>query len=52
MVILKGREEYPIYYGAKPKLLGIAYDLRKSMTEAEKVLWKKLRNSQVKGFRF
>ena len=52
MVKLKGREEYPIYYGAKPELLGIAYDLRNSMTEAEKVLWKQLRNRQVKGFRF
>ncbi len=52
MVKIKGREEYPIYYGAKPKLLGIAYDLRRSMTEAEKLLWRKLRNRQVKGYRF
>ena len=52
MVKIKGREEYPIYYGAKPVLLGIAYDLRKSMTEAEELLWKKLRNRQVKGYRF
>jgi very-short-patch-repair endonuclease len=52
MVKLKGREEYPIYYGTKPEILGIAYDLRIKMTEAEKVLWKKLRNRQVKGYRF
>jgi very-short-patch-repair endonuclease len=52
MVKLKGREEYPIYYGAKPELLGIAYDLRRTMTEAERALWEKLRNRQVKGYRF
>jgi len=52
MVKLKGREEYPIYYGAKPELLGIAYDLRRAMTEAEKALWEKLRNRQLKGYRF
>ena len=52
MVKLKGREEYPIYYGAKPAILGIAYDLRNRMTGAEKVLWEKLRNRQIKGFRF
>jgi very-short-patch-repair endonuclease len=52
MVKIKGREEYPIYYGATTKILGIAYDLRYSMTESEKTLWKKLRNKQVKGYRF
>jgi very-short-patch-repair endonuclease len=52
MVKLKGREEYPIYFGAKPRLLGIAYDLRKAMTEPEKVLWKKLRNRKIMGYRF
>jgi very-short-patch-repair endonuclease len=52
MVKLKGREEYPIYFGAKPEMLGIAYDLRNKMTDAEKALWKKLRNRQVKGYRF
>jgi len=52
MVKLSGREEYPIYFGAGPELLRIAGDLRKSMTPAEKVLWERLRNKQVKGFRF
>jgi len=52
MVKIRGREEYPIYYGATPELLGMAYDLRNSMTNAEKLLWKKLRNRQVKGYRF
>jgi uroporphyrinogen-III synthase len=32
--------------------LRIAGDLRKSMTKAEKVLWERLRNRQVKGYRF
>jgi very-short-patch-repair endonuclease len=52
MVKLSGREEYPIYFGAGPELLRIAGDLRKSMTPAEKVLWERLRNRQVKGYRF
>ena len=52
MVKLTGREEYPFYFGAKPNILKIAGDLRKKMTPAEKVLWHKLRNRKVKGFRF
>lgn len=52
MVKLSGREDYPIYFGAGPEMLRIAADLRKSMTPAEKVLWERLRNRQVKGFRF
>lgn len=52
MVKLRGREEYPFYYGAKPEILGIAYDLRNRMTEVEKVLWKKLRDRQLNGYRF
>lgn len=52
MVTLKGHEEYPFYFGAKPELLKIAGDLRKNMTPAEKVLWNKLRKRQLNGFRF
>jgi uroporphyrinogen-III synthase len=52
MAKLVGQEDYPIYFGAEPELLRIAGDLRKSMTSAEKVLWERLRNRQVKGFRF
>jgi very-short-patch-repair endonuclease len=52
MAKLAGREEYPFYYGARHELLGIAYDLRNSMTEAEKALWQKLRKKQVKGYKF
>jgi very-short-patch-repair endonuclease len=52
MVKLTGQEDYPIYFGAGPEMLRIAGDLRKSMTPAEKVLWERLRNRQVKGYRF
>jgi len=52
MAKLGGREDYPFYFGAGPETLRLAGDLRKSMTPAEKVLWEKLRNRQVRGFRF
>ena len=52
MAKLTGREEYPIYFGAKPELLRIAGELRKNMTVAEQMLWQKLRNRQVSGYRF
>ena len=52
MVKIKGEEDYPIYFGAEPELMRIAGDLRKSMTPAEKVLWDKLRNRQLKGYKF
>jgi very-short-patch-repair endonuclease len=52
MAKLKGQEDYPIYFGAGPEMLRIAGDLRKSMTPAEKVLWERLRNRQIKGLRF
>jgi very-short-patch-repair endonuclease len=52
MVKLQGRKKYPIYFGASPKMLKIAGDLRKLMTPAEKILWEHLRNKQLLGFRF
>jgi very-short-patch-repair endonuclease len=52
MAKLRGQEDCPIYFGAGPEILRIAGDLRKSMTPAEKVLWERLRNRQVKGHRF
>lgn len=52
MAKLKGKEEYPIYFGATPELLRTAAELRKNMTTAEKILWEKLRNRQVLGYRF
>lgn len=52
MVLIRGKEEYPFYFGAKPELLGLAADLRKNMTPAEKVLWECLRKHKLKGYRF
>lgn len=52
MVTLSGQEDYPIYFGAGPELLRLAGDLRKSMTPAEKILCERLRNRQIRGFRF
>ena len=52
MAELGGQEDYPICFGTGPEMLRIAGELRRSMTPAEKILWKRLRNRQVKGFRF
>ncbi len=52
MANLKGAEKYPFYFGAKPELLKIAAELRHSTTQAEKILWKKLRNRKIMGYRF
>jgi very-short-patch-repair endonuclease len=52
MVKIKGEEDYPIYFGAGPELMRIAGDLRRSMTPAERILWERLRNKQLKGYKF
>ncbi|MFH1160385.1 MAG: endonuclease domain-containing protein [bacterium] len=52
MAKLKGAEDYPFYFGASAETLRLAGDLRHSMTPAEKLLWQRLRNRQVAGFRF
>jgi very-short-patch-repair endonuclease len=52
MVIMSGGEAYPFYSGAGPELLRMASDLRKNMTPAEKMLWERLRNRQLMGYRF
>ena len=52
MAKLSGGEDYPIYFGAKPGLFGLAGDLRHSMTESECLLWEKLRNRKLSGFKF
>lgn len=44
--------EENLNYGASPDLIGKARDLRKVMTEAEKVLWVKLRGKKLGGFKF
>ena len=46
------RTELPdMFYGAKRTIFQNAYDLRKDMTPAEKVLWERLNKSQL-GVRF
>ncbi|MCF8234890.1 MAG: endonuclease domain-containing protein [Bacteroidales bacterium] len=40
------------YFGAKPKLIKRAAELREKMTSAERLLWSVLRKRQVKGFYF
>ena len=52
MAKLLGAEKYTFYYGAKPEGLRLAGDLRHRTTNAEKLLWKELRNRKVAGFRF
>jgi len=52
MAKLSGGEAYPIYFGAKPELLRIAADLRNSLTISEGLLWDKLRNRKLFGFKF
>jgi very-short-patch-repair endonuclease len=52
MAKLSGGESYPIYFGAKPELLKIAADLRHSLTPSEWLLWYKLRNRKLSGFKF
>lgn len=39
-------------YGASQDIIEKAKNLRKRMTESEKLLWSKLRNKQVDGFKF
>jgi very-short-patch-repair endonuclease len=44
--------EYPMYYGAKASIFKLAKELRKTQTEAEKILWSKLNKNQVLGLQF
>ena len=52
MVLIKGAEDFPFYFGASIELLTRAGNLRRDMTRAEKILWQKLRKKQIDGFRF
>ena len=42
----------PIFYGATPLIFKRASELRKRMTESEKVLWNALRRKGRKGYKF
>lgn len=52
MLKINKRLENPIYYGAKANILAKAHDLRMNMTNQEKILWQKLRNKNILGFKF
>jgi very-short-patch-repair endonuclease len=39
-------------WAAKPGIFRNAKELRKSMTEAEEMLWKQIRNNKLKGLKF
>ena len=40
------------FYGTSPEIFRIASELRKNMTEAEKLVWEKVRKKQILGLRF
>ena len=44
--------ENPIYFGTEIPILDRANALRKDMTEAEVVLWAKIRKRQILGYKF
>ena len=52
MAKLRGKNDYPIYFGAKAEGLRLASDLRRNTTNAENLLWKQLKNKKIKGLRF
>ena len=52
MVYSKFTAESKHNHGANLNIKSKARDLRKNMTEAEKALWKKLRNNQIDGVHF
>ncbi len=41
-----------MFYGASPKIFELAKDIRDRQTEAERVLWERLRLNRVDGYRF
>ena len=42
----------PFFYGASPLIFERAKELRKRMTDSEKILWSALRRKKRKGFKF
>lgn len=52
MVRLNDSYEYDFYFGASAETKARAAELRKSTTQAEKVLWQQLRNRKVIGLKF
>ena len=41
-----------MFYGASPLIHARARGLRKRLTEAEKILWQRIRNRQIKNIKF
>jgi very-short-patch-repair endonuclease len=52
MVYLGKSIEREMYYGAKPDLFRLAMNMRKNPTEAEQVLWKRLKKLRKEGYIF
>jgi very-short-patch-repair endonuclease len=52
MVKLKDTSTHIYHYGATPEIFDRARQLRKEMTNAETILWKKLRNHGFEGLKF
>ena len=52
MVKLKDTSTLLYHYGAKPAIIDRAQQLRKTSTEAEKMLWTCLRNKKLEGLKF
>lgn len=44
--------EYPMYFGAKPDMFLKAKELRRTETEAERLLWTRLHKNQLLGLQF
>jgi very-short-patch-repair endonuclease len=44
--------EYPMYFGAKPDMFVKAKELRRTETEAERLLWARLHKNQLLGLQF
>ena len=44
--------ERTMFYGASSEIFVRASFLRRNMTQSEKVLWEKLRNNKLNGYRF
>jgi very-short-patch-repair endonuclease len=52
MVRLNDSFEYDFYFGASATTKALAAELRKNMTDAEKVLWQQLRNRKLGDLKF
>ncbi|MTK53448.1 DUF559 domain-containing protein [Paludibacter sp.] len=50
-MLQKNTVEHTMYYNALPSVFAKAKELRENMTQAEKMLWEKLRRNQL-GVRF